>query len=363
MRVVPIASLDHTVAAAPQQTELPPQGERRFGSLLVAAAATPDAHAPMTARPAHIPAAPPEMTAQPPPAANPRQAVAAYEQQAGPQEAVSQMGDIQKYKDDQLLRNPGGDHYYLDRKQVISDPPGQKSFVGRLGKDLSDSFGNIKNFFGNLLFGSKFCYRDQHNQIQESTRRGVAGSVMDIFKDVGSALTFGKWRPDGEKEPHGFLERLGFAVSKAKEAFAMDFFHGVCGGVNRMAGNLVLAGWNLMEVAPDATLGNLPTGKKLTTTLFDDGQVLVEYLTDILPAGEAWLRVHAPSVKERKFPILYNLGLPEHYSGDARWEHIRNTPFRKAIETIGSLLADVAVVGAIGPVKFLSEDSPKKIAP
>jgi hypothetical protein len=363
MRVVPIASLDNAGAAAPHQAELPPQGEQRFGPLLEAAAAAPAANAPLAVRSSRILAAPPLMTAQSPPAANPHKAAAAYQQQAEPQEAVSQMSDIQRYKDDQLLRNPGGDHYFLDQKQVIADPPGQKSFLGRLGKDLSGSFGNIKNFFGNLLFGSKFCYRDQHSQIQEATRRGVLGSLVDFVKDLGSALTLGKWRPDGAKEPHGVLERLGFAVSKAKEAFAIDLFHGVCGGVNRMGGNLVLAGWNLMEVAPDATLGNLPPGKKLTTTLFDNGQVLVEYLTDILPAGEAWLRVHAPSVKQRKFPILYNLGLPEHYHGDARWEHISNTPFRKTIETVGSLLADVAMVGTIGPVKFLSEDSHKRIVP
>jgi hypothetical protein len=273
------------------------------------------------------------------------------------------MSDLQKYKDDQLLKNPGGDHYFLDQKKVVVDPPERKSLWGRFQKNLSDSFGNVKNFFSNLLFGQKVCYRDQSNQIKEASCKGMVGSIADFFKDLGSGLTFGKWRPDGEKEPHGFLERMGFAVSKIKEAFSIDLFHGVCGSVNHMAGNLVLAGWNLMQVVPDATIGNLEAGKKLTTTIFDDGQVVVEYLTDIMPSGGAWLRVHAPNVKDLKPPILYNLGMPEHYDGDVRWQHVRNTPFRKAIETIGSLLADVAMVGTVGPVKFLSEDSHKKVMP
>ena len=41
-----------------------------------------------------------------------------------------QMSDWQKYKDDQLLSNPGGDGYYLKEKRVISDPEDQESFWG-----------------------------------------------------------------------------------------------------------------------------------------------------------------------------------------------------------------------------------------
>jgi hypothetical protein len=356
--------------SAPRAEVLQPPGER-FSALLQAAAAPaaadPGASSAAAATPSVKSTPPPFALAQAPPAVNQRQVAAAYQQQSGQppstQAPVSQMSDMQKYKDDQLLRNPGGDHYFLDQKKVVADPPERKSLWGRLKKNLADSFGNVKNFFSNLLFGQKVCYRDQSEQIKETSRKGLIGSIGDFFKDLGSGLTFGKWRPDGEKAPQGFLERMGFAVSKMKEAFSIDLFHGVLGSVNHMAGNLVLAGWNLMQVVPDATIGNFEAGKKLTTTIFDDGQVVVEYLTDIMPSGDAWLRVHAPNIKDLKPPILYNLGMPEHYDGDVRWQHIRNTPFRKAIETIGSLLADVAMVGTVGPVKFLSEDSHKKALP
>jgi hypothetical protein len=301
-----------------------------------------------------------------------RNAVAAYRRQAAlpmPAGKAAQpdppetMSSWQKYKDDQLLRNPGGDHYDLEHKKVDVDPPQRKSLWGRIGKNLSDAFGNVKNMFSNFLFGAKICYRDQNNQIREATRKGLVGSIVDFFKDLGSAFSFGHWRPDGSPVPEGFTGRLGHFVSHLKKAFSKDLFDGVGGSVNHMAGNLVLAGWNLAQVLPDATLGNLDAGKKLTTTIFDNGQVFVEYLTDILPAGDAWLRVHAPSFKEGKFPIVYNLGMPERYSGDVRWEYIRNTPFRKSIETVGSLLADVASALTIGEVKFLSDDAPKRVMP
>jgi hypothetical protein len=315
----------------------------------------------------------PDMVVSKPVSVNgPRKAAAAYQKQAELQapaekpaqvELADHLSGFQKYKDDQLLRNPGGDHYDLEHKRVDADPPQRKSFLGRISKNLSDSFGNLKNMFSNLLFGAKICYRDQNNEIREANRKGLVGSVGDFFKDLGTAFSFGHWRPDGSPEPKGFLEHVGFFVSHLKKAFSKDLFDGVGGSVNHMAANLALAGWNLIQVVPDATLGNLDAGRKLTTTIFDNGQVAVEYLTDILPGGDAWLRVHAPSFKDRKFPIVYNLGLPEHFSGDVRWQYIRNTPFRKSIETIGSLLADVASALTIGPVRLFSDDAPKRVLP
>lgn len=304
----------------------------------------------------------------------PRQAAAAYRQQSTPATPSQKPGPVpvpssastssyQKYKDDQLLRNPGGDSYDLEHKRVETDPARRKSWWGRIGQDLSASFGNVKNLFSNFLFGAKFCYRNQNQEIQEATRKGMTGAVVDFFRDLGSAFSFGHWRPDGSPKPEGLLERLGFFVSHLKKAISRDLFDGVGGSVNHMASNLVLAGWNLVQVLPDATLGNLDAGRKLTTTLFDNGQVMVEYLTDIAPGGDAWLRVHAPSLKEGKLPLIYNLGMPEHFSGDSRWEYIRNTPFRKSIETIGTLLADVAVGVASGQSSLFSDDAPKRTLP
>ena len=269
-----------------------------------------------------------------------------------------ELSDWQKYKDDQLLSNPGGDHYDYRKHEVVPQAKGPESFWDRIGKDISDSFDNLKNCLDNLFLGAKTLYRDENNQIQETTQEGLLGSVGDFFKDMGSALSFGEWRPDGETEPEGFVDRMKFFFSKMKEALFGDIVQGVGGSAVRSGESLVLAGWNLLEVVPDATIGNFEEGAKLTTTIFDNGQVAIDYLTDIIPTGEAWIRVHSPNfddLNDAKAPVVYNIQLPERYSDDARWKYIRNTPFRKTIETIGSLLADVATVTVLGDTSFSSE--------
>lgn len=330
---------------------------RQGFAAILAGASRPGFHkTPEIAPPANPVVLPAFSLRQPTHAVSRLEAVAAYQQQANQCENTGQMRDLEKYRDDQLLSNPGGDHYYLGEKKVVSHPKDQESFWGRIAKDISDAFDNVKNFFQDLWGGAKTYYRDQNNQIQETTRRGLIGSVIDFFKDMGSALTFGMWRPDGEPAPQGVGERLVFSVSKLKEAIFGDLIQGVTGSVNHMAEDLVLAGWNLVEVIPDATIGNFEAGRKLTTTIFDNGQVIIDYLTDVLPSGEAWLRVHSPNFKEKGAPLLYNLSLPEHYKGDTRWQYIRNTPFRKTIETIGSLLADIVTLDIVGKIEVLSEE-------
>ncbi len=283
-----------------------------------------------------------------------KQITMAYEQPANVQqdaglgEKTTQDSDWEKYKDDQLLRDPGGDHYYLDKNRVLEDPKGSESFETRLEKDLSDSFGNVKNFFGNLLMGSTFRYRDENNECKEAAQQGLVGTCIDFFKDLVSGLSFGVWHSDDEKEPQGAMERLSYVGSKLYKAFLTDLVEGVPQSANHMAKNLVLAGINLVQVLPDATIGNFEEGRKLTTTLFDNGQVAVEYLTDVIPSGDAWFRVHASSLLEGDFPFLYNLQMPEHLNGDSRWQYVRNTPFRKTIETVGTLLADIACTFMIG---------------
>jgi hypothetical protein len=280
---------------------------------------------------------------------------AIYLNQQQPQASSAPLTDIQKYKDDQLLRNPGGRHYYLDRKEVVENPPDQESLLGRVKKDVSDTLGNIGKFFGNMFLGTTVLHRDDKNEIQEGHQRGMIGNVVDFFKDMGGALSFGSYHPGTKEAPQGLKNRLVYSASKLKEAFVGDILEGVPSSLNHMGKNLVLAGWHLTEVLPDATLANFSPGQKLTTTIFDDGHVAVEYLTDIIPSGDAWLRVHASNLKELKPPVLYNLKTPEHYSADSRWETVRNTPFRKTIETIGSLLADAAAVVMIGQTGVSSD--------
>jgi len=300
----------------------------------------------------------PQITSKPPVNIPPKRdaVAAAYRKQANQPLEPGKMSDWEKYKDDQLLSNPGGDHYYLDQKRVVSHPKAQESFWGRIGKDVSDAFSNVKNFFHNLLFGAKIRYRDENNQIQEAKQRGLVGSVVDFFKDFGSALTFGLWRPDGEKEPRGFVKRAGFFFSKMKEAIFGDLMQGVSGSVIHMGEDLILGGWNLIEAIPDAAIGNFEKGRKLVTNIFDNGQVVLDYLTDILPSGDGSVRVHSSNLKKLKAPIYYNTTKPERSTEDERWKYVRNTRFRKTIETVGSLLADVLSLWMLGQVKLFGEE-------
>ena len=299
----------------------------------------------------------PHESPSPPSTALAGRASEAYEKQ-GPEAAgeCRFTSDLAKYKDDQLLSNPGGDHYDLENNRYVADPPEQKSFWGRIGKDIKDAFSNVKNFVGDLLFGSTRHYRDENGQIQVAKKRGLLGSVADFFQDLGSAFSFGTWRPDGEEAPTSFGERVGFFFSKLKEAVFGDLVQGVAGSVVNMGEDLVMAGWNLAEVVPDATIGNVEAGRKATTAVFDNGQVVLDYLTDILPGGEASIRVHSPDLGNKKLPVLNNITRPEREEEDVRWKYVRNTPFRKTIETVGSFLFDILSLKFLGDVHFLGEE-------
>ncbi|WP_316347959.1 hypothetical protein [Desulfuromonas acetoxidans] len=260
--------------------------------------------------------------------------------------------DWQKYRDEQLLSNPGGENYFIP-SAAQSEGSG---VIDNLGKDVSDVVDNIGNFFHNLLFGAETHYRDEQGEVQTSQNRGLVGSLVDLVCDVGSALSFGAWRPDGEAAPEGFQERASFVFDKLKEAVADDVVAGVGGSVNHMGEDLLLAGWNLVEMVPDATISNVDAAEKVVSNVFDNGQVVIDYLTDVLPGAEAWLRIHATDLNDNQVPVFYNLTTPENFTGDTRWEQVSNTPLRKALETVGSLLADGAMLMLLGQLPSTSQD-------
>ncbi|MFZ0931425.1 MAG: hypothetical protein WAN11_22665 [Syntrophobacteraceae bacterium] len=274
-------------------------------------------------------------------------AAAAYQRHARPSPEPAPMSGFEKYKDDQLLRNPGGRSYYLDEKKVVS-PLHKQSILGLVRKDFSGVLGNIRNFFGNMFLGTTVLHRNEKNEIQQGHQKGLLQNAANFCKDLGSALSFGTWHPDSAQAPHGLKNRILYSVSKLKDAFMGDILTGVPLSANHMGKNLILSGWHLAEVLPDAAIGSFGPGQKLTTSIFDNGHVAIEYLTDIIPSGDAWLRVHASNLKEIKPPVLYNLKMPEFNNGDIRWENVRNTPFRKTIESIGALLADALAITLIG---------------
>jgi len=274
-----------------------------------------------------------------------------------------EQSEWQKYADDQLLSNPGGDRYYLEEKKVLDNGKGGESFWGRVSKDICDAVSNVKNVFRNVFFGAKRFYRGDGNRIKEAKQRGLVGSVCDCVKNIARAFSFGSWRSAGEVEPKGFAGKVGFMFSKMKKALFGDIVQGVGGSSVHIGEDLLLAGWNLIETMPDATIGNFKKGRDLTTSVFDNGQVVIDYITDVVPTGEAWLRVHASElshISDIKAPVLYNLKMPERYSGDVRWRYVRNTPFRKTIETIGSLVADSFTLKRLGDLRLLSEKRREK---
>lgn len=249
------------------------------------------------------------------------------------------------YKADQLLSNPGAKKIYFSSEDTAHVSTRNMEWEVRIGKDLEDALLNIKNFFLNGINGADKYYRAENGKIKQTkSSPGFLHSLINFMKDIGSALSMGIWRPDGENAQNGVADSLLFCASKLKEAMGGDLLGGMAGSVIQMGEDLALAGWNLMEAVPDMLFGHFETGGTIIDTIFDNGQVAVDYITDVLPGGEAWMRVHAADITDGKFPILYNLKMPANVPHDVRWKTIHNTPFRKSIETIGSLLADAAMI-------------------
>jgi len=254
------------------------------------------------------------------------------------------------YKEDQLLSHPGGDYVELKGRSLRARPEKNYNFWERVGKDFRDALENARNFFHDIILGSKYRYLDNKDQPHDTRRKGLLKNMFGFFKDVISGLSFGYYRSPDEVEPKGIFERAQFLERKLiNKAIFNNMIFGIPSSIINLLDDATLSLWNLMEVVPDATIGNISQGEKIVTTLFDNGQVIVDYITDCMPTGDAWMRVHAYQFNNRKIipPILFNLKLPERYSQDSRWATVRNTPLRKAIETIGSLLADLGIAMSV----------------
>ncbi len=246
---------------------------------------------------------------------------------------------IRSYVEDQLLSNPGGDRYDLTQKDGFfhKDPSNWKISIL---KDIKDALENIKNFFLDFTIGSTFKYKDKNGQIHTARKRGLLQSVVSFFKNVISGISFGLYTPKNRQSPSGFTGRIKHFFKSLYSAFFTDIVEGVGSSVNHMTEDLALGVWNAIETVPDSTIGITKPGRKITTKIFDGGQVIIDYATDVLPGGEGWLRVHGGNLLNGKLPIITNLQKPT-YNNDPKWKYVRNTSFRKAIETIGSIITDV----------------------
>jgi len=262
---------------------------------------------------------------------------------------------LKMYVEDQLLSNPGGDNYDLESSDGRCHGCNE-TYSSAVIKDLRDAFSNLKNFLLDFTVGAKFKYVDKNGHIQTGRHRGFLHSVGSFFKHLVSGFAFGFYTPENVPQPKGFWGRIKHFFKSIKEALLGDLVEGVGGSVNHMAEDVILGAWNALEVIPDATIGASPQGRKAVSSIFDSGQVVLDYLTDIAPGGDAWMRVHAGNLFKGEVPVVTNLRKESSTAKDLKWRYVRNTPFRKAIETAGTLIADGLSFIFLGRGLFSSDE-------
>ncbi len=246
------------------------------------------------------------------------------------------------YKEDQLLSNPGGDNFFLNKtKNVINNDYDHSNFAKRVGKDLSDAGNNFLNAVKDVGLGSKFKYVNKNGEIREARKLGFVKTMSNFFKNIASGLTFGAYTPEGETKPVGGFGKIKHMFKKVfKEAILGNIVKGVPRSMINVGEDLMLAGLNTVEVIPDATIGNIKTGRKAVTKIFDNAQVALDFATDALPGGEAYARTRSVKLSKgiKGLPIINNITTAEDMGDGTKWKYVRNTRFRKIIETIVSLI-------------------------
>ncbi|HDY67018.1 MAG TPA: hypothetical protein ENH85_04410 [Candidatus Scalindua sp.] len=246
------------------------------------------------------------------------------------------------YKEDQLLSNPGGDNFFLNKASgVIDNDYDHSKFSKRVGKDLTDAGSNLLNVVKDMGLGAKIRYVDNHGEIKEGRKVGFAKTLGNFFKNVASGLTLGAYTPGGEEKPHGGIDRTVYLFKKIfKDAIVGDIVMGLSRSMIYVGEDIMLAGLNTIEVIPDATIGNSKAGRKATTAIFDNTQVVLDFVTDVIPGGEASGRTRSFELTKglKGLPIINNITTDEKETKELSWRHVRNTKFRKAIETVSSLL-------------------------
>ncbi len=275
-------------------------------------------------------------------------AQAAYSNAKSGTTSISITEQLKKYKEDQLLSKPGGDYFYLDKDtSTIDYHADQSEFIHRVGKDLKDAADNVVNILKDVGMGATMKYVDKDGRIQEAKKVGFIGTLANFFKDAASGVTLGKYTPDGEKSPNTALDTTKHFFKKVfVDALFKDVIVGIPRSAVHVAEDVAFAAINLAEAVPDATIGNSRIGQKITTEVFDDTQVLVDFVTDVIPTGEASSRTRAFSFKKgiKGLPLVHNITEPEKKAEseggkkDENWKYVRNTPFRKTIESVASLI-------------------------
>lgn len=248
----------------------------------------------------------------------------------------------QTYKEDQLMSNPGGDNFFLNNTSGVIDNNYDHSRISkRVGKDLADAGSNLLNAVKDLGVGAKIKYVDKYGNVKEGRKVGLTGTVTNFFKDIVSGVTLGLYSPEGEAKPQGPAGRIKHMFKKIfKDALVGDIVKGIPRSAINVGEDIMFAGLNAIEAVPDATIGNFKSGRKATTAIFDNAQVAMDFITDVLPGGEASTRTRSFEFKKglKGLPIVNNITTPENEGDEKEWKYVRNTSFRKVIETIPSLI-------------------------
>ena len=256
--------------------------------------------------------------------------------------SISLKDQFKKYKEDQLLSKPGGDNFTIKNdNNVIEYNIDQSKFTVRVGKDLKDAGENFKNIFKDIGTGATIKYVDKDGNIKDGKKVGFAGTIINFFKDMASGITFGKYMPEGEDVPDNALEATKHFFKKIfVEALFKDVVVGIPRSAIHVGEDAVFACINLAETIPDATIGNCKVGQMVTAEFFDDTQVFIDFVTDVIPTGEAGSRTHAFTFKKglNGLPIVYNITSPEQGMDDENWKYVRNTPLRKTIESVATFI-------------------------
>ena len=251
--------------------------------------------------------------------------------------SISLKDQFKKYKEDQLLSKPGGDNFTTKNDNSVV----QSKFTKRVGKDLKDAGENFKNIFKDIGTGATIKYVDKDGNIKEGKKVGFAGTIVNFFKDMASGITFGKYTPEGEDAPDNALEATKHFFKKiVVDALFKDAVVGIPRSAIHVGEDAVFACINLAETIPDATIGNCKVGQMVTTEFFDDTQVFIDFVTDVIPTGEAGSRTHAFTFKKglKGLPVVYNITSPEQGVDDENWKYVRNTPLRKTIESVATFI-------------------------
>ncbi|HHT9124472.1 MAG TPA: hypothetical protein ACFYD6_01490 [Candidatus Brocadiia bacterium] len=252
------------------------------------------------------------------------------------------MEQMRMYKEDRLLSSPGGDSVFVDANGKVANKGVEHTcLIKRVGKDIKDAKSNFVNMLKDASCSAKFSYITQDGKIEDGQRVGLVKTLENFFKDLFSGISLGTYTPRAEEKPSGADETVKHSLKKVfLDAVYKDVAVGIPRGAVQIVKDAALVCLNLAEAIPDATIGITKTGEGVTTKVFDNTQVALNFFTDILPGGEGRGRVYAFKLDKgiKGLPLIHNLTTPEQGTDEADFQHVRNTSFRKTIETISSII-------------------------